>query len=241
MRFFGLVLIFLSTFTLTSYAQESVSEIPVQTANNAILRSGPGDDTLWLEYLAVGRTVLAAGRNADTTWIEINDINQNVGWVPVETLINNTGIEFTRLPVKGGLRSSGSGRYDVTSPAFRAVQVDLILIQRPLYQIGGRYFRLQGFLNASCQNLPTPPASPTISDAEIGAVPELERVLRELTFVQEQTIIAIDKYAELCEEGGTANESVYQDGLNALNNAYDALNVVRRFVEELTGLVFMAP
>jgi hypothetical protein len=107
--------------------------------------------------------------------------------------------------------------------------------------IGARWFLLQDFYNASCDAIPEAPAPPAITDRQVGRFPELERIRRELTFVQEQTTLAIAVYAEACETGGGINQAQFERGIRHLNNAYNAYDVVQKYLGEIVGLTFVTP
>jgi uncharacterized protein YraI len=218
---------------------EALTTLTVQLTANSIVFSGPGENSAYLEYAAEGREVIADGRNSNTSWIEINLDGQVVGWVPVETVVALNGGDLTTLDVRGGLLDLGGSAYDIEDPILRNVQLELIKVQRPMRYVGARYFRLQSYLNASCEAIPAAPAPPVITPWYLSRIPELDRVKRELTFVQEETGQAISFYEELCVTGGLVNETAYFDGLGHLNNAYSTFDTVQKYMWEITGLTFV--
>ena len=214
---------------------QPVNQIETRLAGNAVLRTGPGFNTGWYEYLARGRNVIATGRDTETQWIEINVGHQFFGWVPANSL-ERAAISYTLLPVKPGLRSTGNGAYPVDHPALRAVEVDMIALQRPLQQIAARYSRLQGFLNASCESIPAIPPVPQVTAGDIAMIPELETFRIELGIAHTELSTAITRFQEICTTGRGVNESVYLQGLTANNNALTVLKNLRLYLNILTGL-----
>lgn len=228
-----LMVLGISLVAIPALAQ-SPQEAIVTLRSNQIVYSGPGTTGAYVEYVAAGRQVVAAGRNSSTTWVQINIDGQVVGWVPVSAVATISG-DVATLPVQGGLLDLGAGTYDVNNSALRAAEIEVIRIQRPMRLIGARWFRLQAFTGASCLNIPLEPTAPRIG---LGGVPELERVQRELTFVQEQTVLAIQLYQAVCDAGGVVDESLYNRGIGHLNNAYNTWNIVRLYLNELAGLEY---
>lgn len=235
--FWLFVLLLIGLASGDAFAQSPIT-IPVGIIQTTWVYTGPGMNAGYLEYVGAGREAIAAGRNIDASWIEINLDGQIVGWVPTATL---RGEGFENLPIKGGLLAIDEGTYSADNPLIRAAEIELILVHRPMRFIGARWFRMQGFVAASCQNLPTPPSAPNISAAQIARLPELETIKRELGYVADETAAAIRAYQGLCAQGQFFSEADYFVGLNHLNNAYNSWNVVRRYIDTLTGLVYVAP
>lgn len=230
------VLVALAAFPVQAQEAQPVTQIPTRLAGNAILRSGPGLNTAWYEYLARGRSVIATGRDSDTQWIELSVGGQFFGWVPTTSLEAAGGVSFSALPVKPGLRSNGQGQYNIDHPALRAVEVDMIALQRQLQQIAARYSRLQGFLASSCENIPAVPAAPVVPAGDIAAIPELETFQREMSFAHGQITIAIDRYRQICNSGRGISDTVYREGLQANDTAIFVLKNLRLYLNSLTGL-----
>lgn len=241
MRKFLIVISLLTLLLLAvgGVAAQAPDTVLVSMNSNEFVYSGPGTNAAIYELIAAGRVVEAAGRNADGTWVQINMNGQIVGWVPANTVTFTQGT-LANLGVRGGLLDMGNGAYRADNPTIRAAEVQLILIQRPLRLIGARYFRLQAFLGASCTDIPAPPNPPSISDRQVGAVPELDQVRRELTYVQEQTAQAIAIYGELCAFGGNISTNALLAGVAPLNNAYNAYDNVRKLLDTITGLEYVA-
>jgi|GEM_PF-6557962 len=216
------------------------SEVMVGLLDNSLVYSGPGVNAAYYEYVARGRNVIAAGRSSDSQWVQINIDGQIVGWVPVDVLTEVEGT-IESLPVNGGLLDIGGGDYNVEDAYMRGAQVEMIKIQRPMRYIGARWFRLQGFLGANCEQIPAQPGEPVFTAAQLAAIPELAQLEQELRYVQQETAAAIEGFALLCEVsgGGTINQTLYLAGLSRLNNAYNAFDNLSRLFETLTGLEYI--
>jgi hypothetical protein len=215
---------------------QSPTDVLGRTTTDHLVYSGPGTNAAYMEYLDRNRDVILSGRNSNSTWLEVNIDGQIVGWVPAGAISVTRG-EVSSLPVKGGLLDLGKGPYDVNDSSLRAAEIELILVNRPMRFIGARWFRLQALIGASCINLPAMSARPSIS---AGRIPELERVQRELTYVYEQTELAIQVYTQLCAGGNAVTDlNQVNRGIGHLNNAYSAYDVVRLYLNELAGLEYV--
>lgn len=229
-----ILLLLLFLFPLHVFASQGLPEVRVYMTTDSIVYSGPGTNAGYLEYVAKGREFVAAGRNSDTSWIQINIDGQIEGWVAVETI--TTEGDLNTLVVRSGLLSAGNGPYPVDSPLMRAAEVQIILVTRPMRLIAARWTRLQGYQSASCQAIPSAPAPPSFTPAQIAAAPELETVQRELTWIQEQVELAILIYQEVCKGGTIINQELYTRGIGHINPAYGVYTNLRKYMNELTGL-----
>ncbi len=236
MRKFVCGILILAFANMGMASAQHVPEVDVRITQNQIVYSGPSENSMIYEYIAAGRVVDAVGRNGDSSWVMINMNRQVVGWVPVESVSVVDGAISDLLQRPGKVQANAGSAYAPDNDQMRAAQIEMIRIQRPLRFIVARYHRLQGFSGASCEQLPTPPSAPNFSARQIAAAPELERIQRELTFVQEQTELAILIYGILCEGGGEVTEETYLRGIQHINAAQEAYTVLLRYIEELTGL-----
>jgi hypothetical protein len=222
---------------LMSTAQE-FAPIPSKMRANQLVYTGPGTNAGIVEYAAVGRDVMAQGRNMDTSWIEIVLDGQVEGWVPAGTVRPLEG-NLADLPIRGGLLDLGNGAYSASNSNIRQAEAEMLRVQRSLRIIQARFNRLQAFLGTNCDPIPVPSA-PTISDSMIAAVPELAQVRTELTFVQEQTALAISVFQVACDENSIGEET-YQRLMRHVYAAGSAFNNVRRYLNAISGLEFVMP
>lgn len=223
--------------TMVPAQAQGLTEVPVTITTNQLVYSGPGENAAYVEFVAAGRQAVAAGRTQDASWIEINLSGQVVGWIPASSA--SLAGDINTLVVRGGLLDLGGGSYDIANDNLRAAQIDMIRIQRTMRFIGARWWRLQGYTPASCQNIPAQTSESTITDAQIAAIPELGFVRSELNRVVEFTNNAIVKYSELCDAGGLGRGEIFFPGLGQLNFAYDTFDEVTRYLYDLAGLEFV--
>ncbi|MFP4323858.1 MAG: hypothetical protein ACLFTK_15495 [Anaerolineales bacterium] len=227
-----------SVWGMSMLGAQDVPEIQVQITTNQIVYSGPSENSIYYEYVANGRIVPAVGRTTDSEWVMISLNRQVQGWVPAASVSVQAGSLGDLIVRMGKLPSAADAPYSVDNPQIRTAQIEMIRVNRPLRLIVARYNRLQGFSGASCQDIPTAPAFPSFSARQIAAVPELERIERELSFVAQHTTDAIAVYQVLCGEGGEVTEETYLRGIGHINEAQSAYNVLQRYIEELTGVPF---
>jgi len=235
--FLLLIVILLWGAFAPAQAQEEdvIRDLPVRLSANVILRSGPGLDTAWFEYLAANRQAKAIGRDTNTEWIKIKVTFDLEGWVAASSLRVDNRADLERLPIVRGLRDGGGG-YPVDDPRLRAVEVEMIRIQRPLLLISDRYFRLQVSLPTSCGGIPANPEPPAIPDAAIQAIPELARVKQELTYSQQELTVTMDVFRKICETEGDIPADLYFRAQEALSNSRHAFTNVRLYLNEIAGL-----
>ncbi|NJL95707.1 MAG: hypothetical protein HC915_19250 [Anaerolineae bacterium] len=77
--------------TISSHAQETSDvNVPVRMAGNVVLRSGPGWNTAWWEYLPRGYETVAIARSANGLWLQVLAEGYQ-GWVPTSALRRRRG------------------------------------------------------------------------------------------------------------------------------------------------------
>ena len=233
-----LILVFVMAVAvpMMSFAQEH-GPVPGTMRSTQLVYTGPGSNAGVVEFVAPGRGLFAQGRSADGSWVQIVLDGQVEGWVPARSVRPSEG-NLSDLPIKGGLLDVGNGAYRAANPSIRQAEAEMLKIQRPLREVQARFNRLQGFQGTNCDPI-TAPRPPAISGGMIGAVPQLEQVKTELTFVAEQTALAIEVLEQACSGGDNIGGSVYDRLMQHVYAAQNAYNNVRFFINEITGLQFV--
>jgi len=235
-----LLFVSLAGSALPVRARQGLPEAKVRFTTVSLVYTAASTESGWLEYVGAGYEAIAAGRNGAGTWVEVNLDGQLVGWVPVEVVSFFEGVPLNELVVRGGLFPTGTGKYAASDPRLRQVEVEMIRVGRMLRGTWARWNRLQAFQDSNCSNLPDIPTRPVIPQNLVDQIPELERVRHELFYVYDEARLALLIFAQVCNPTDDVNIDVdsYNRGIRHINPAYGAYDIIRKYLNELTGLAY---